>query len=345
MSSSISQSELERLKLAQFHHREAIYQTNQEGEFASKRVLARMAESAARTASSLDHRSPDQRRSRQQQQPQGASLSPLERIHRDLRQADRNRVASAEELKAAVAGPSALRKLHKKRSEEAAAVAAVQAMGFEVRRVEAPLQQDSRSRAPPANQSEQAALAHMQAMSAAYWAESAAMASASSSSSACAAAPVPSPSAAAAAAATPRRKDKERDGNRERDDADSSHKKKKKKKEKGKDGVRDSSSSRKKKKHDKKRDKEKEKAHASLQLSSPSGAGAGAVGSSSSSVSAAASASASAAAAGGSLPPIVSPRTSFERLALSSGGGGGEWSVSRGGGAAIDEDEVHALLS
>jgi len=33
---SISASELERLKLSQFHHREAIYHANEEGEFAAR---------------------------------------------------------------------------------------------------------------------------------------------------------------------------------------------------------------------------------------------------------------------------------------------------------------------
>ena len=283
----IDEEELMRLKLAQFAHREAIYQTNSEGPFAPKGAAA--IEAASSPASSRGLKKIGKHSS--------STLSPMERIARDHKIYEtsfHNRVASEEEIAAAKEGPKAMRKLQEKRDKEAKAMQAMADMGFTVTRP-----QDSRqAQGQAVAQANQAMLAARQG---ANWNQPHAMAApaapmqlpptylsdqrAAASEYGIAAAPSAAASAASAssaAAASPsafdvekdRKKHKKSKDKADRDAEGDGSKKKKKKKDKDKDrdraeGEAGDEGDKKKKK---KKDKDKEKEGAGAGVASPTAA-------------------------------------------------------------------------
>lgn len=286
----LDEDELMRLKLAQFAHREAIYQNNAEGPFAPKGAAASEAVSSPAGAGS--------RGLKKGAGGKSSTLSPMERIARDHRIYEtsfHNRVASEEEIAAAKEGPKAVKKLAEKREKEAKAMQAMAAMGFTVSRP----QDNQPMQGQAVAQANQAMLAARQG---AHWSNPHAMAApalpptylsgqrAAASAEYAAAAPSAAASAASSsssAAAGPsafgvekdrkkkkksKDKDKDKDADRDADAAEGSKKKKKKKKDKDRDRAEGEGGDEADKKKKKKKDKDKEKAGAGAGVASPTAA-------------------------------------------------------------------------
>jgi len=213
----LDEAEMDRLSLAQFAHREAIYQTNAEGAFAPKYHPPQLPSASSSSAGAADrkskHSSGDKHGKHSKHGKGSASssgaapaLTPMERIARDRRLFEAtggyaNRLADADEIAAAQKGSAALAKLYKQRMETERATRELQGMGFDVRMPDAA---GGDPRLLAAQRSNQVAMAQMHlgagaaspARSAAY----AASAPSSHSSPAAALPPLTARSSAAAAA-------------------------------------------------------------------------------------------------------------------------------------------------